>query len=146
MNAPSRPRPTWSVALWWEWYIIEPGRLAVNSYVYDSPGANGFWVTNGTPSWKKSSNSTPWKWTPVVSCRLLVKIDADLRALGDPDRGPRGLPVVAEGGHRRLELVDRLLDLVDGDPEHGPLAVGRRGERIEHVVEDQLRHLHERRA
>ena len=21
MNAPSSPRPTWSVALWWEWYI-----------------------------------------------------------------------------------------------------------------------------
>ena len=31
MNAPSRPRPTWSVALWCEWYIIEPGRFAVNS-------------------------------------------------------------------------------------------------------------------
>ena len=33
----------------------------------------GSWVTNGTPSWKKSSNSTPWKWTPVVSLRLFVK-------------------------------------------------------------------------
>ena len=74
MNAPRSPRPTWSVALWWEWYIIEPGRLAVNSYVNDSPGANGFWVTNETPSMKKSSNSTPWKWTLVVSLRLLVKI------------------------------------------------------------------------
>ena len=40
--------------------------------VIDSPGAKGFWVTNGTPSWKKSSNSTPWKWTPVVSLRLFV--------------------------------------------------------------------------
>ena len=30
-NAPSRPRPTWSVALWCEWYISEPGRPAVNS-------------------------------------------------------------------------------------------------------------------
>ena len=31
MKAPSRPRPTWSVALWWEWYIIEPAGLATNS-------------------------------------------------------------------------------------------------------------------
>ena len=34
----------------------------------------GFWVTNATPSWKKSSKSTPWKWTLVVSWRLFVKI------------------------------------------------------------------------
>src|SRR5664279_1114139 len=31
MNAPSRPRPTWSVALWWEWYISDPASDAVNS-------------------------------------------------------------------------------------------------------------------
>ena len=31
MNGPSRPRPTWSVALWWEWYIREPVLLATNS-------------------------------------------------------------------------------------------------------------------
>ena len=74
MKAPSRPRPTWSVALWCEWYISEPASRAVNSYVYVAPGGIGFWVTNGTPSWKKSSNWTPWKWTPVVSWRLLVKI------------------------------------------------------------------------
>src|SRR5450759_5672273 len=74
MKAARRPRPTWSVALWWEWYISEPCGVAVNSYVNFSPGAIGFWVTNGTPSWKKSSNATPWKWTPVVSLRLFVKI------------------------------------------------------------------------
>ena len=73
MKAPRRPRPTWSVALWCEWYISEPGRSAVNSYVYVSPGAKGFCVTKGTPSWKKSSSSTPWKWTLVVSFRLFLK-------------------------------------------------------------------------
>ena len=31
MNAPSSPRPTWSVALWCEWYISEPAFLATNS-------------------------------------------------------------------------------------------------------------------
>ena len=74
MNAPSSPWPTWSVALWCEWYMSEPAFVAVNSYVYVSPGTIGCWVTNGTPSWKKSSNRTPWKWTPVVSLRLFVKI------------------------------------------------------------------------
>ena len=31
MNAPSRPRPTWSVALWCEWYMCDPGVRATNS-------------------------------------------------------------------------------------------------------------------
>ena len=43
-----------------------------------SPGAIGFWVTNGTPSMKKLSKSTPWKWTPVVSFRLFVKMTRTL--------------------------------------------------------------------
>ena len=30
-KAPSRPRPTWSVALWCEWYMSEPGRSATKS-------------------------------------------------------------------------------------------------------------------
>ena len=78
MKPPSSPRPTWSVALWWEWYIIEPAGLAVNSYVKLPPGTIGFWVTNGTPSMKKSSKSIPWKWTPVVSFRLFVNLTRTL--------------------------------------------------------------------
>ncbi len=31
MKAPRRPRPTWSLALWCEWYIIEPCGFATNS-------------------------------------------------------------------------------------------------------------------
>ena len=124
MNAPSRPRPTWSVALWWEWYISEPGLLGRELVgLATRPGTIGIWVTNGTPSWKKSSNSTPWKWTPVVSLRLLVKIDADLVALGDPDRRSGPLAVVAEPGDRRHQLVDVLLDLVDRELEDLDVAV-----------------------
>ena len=74
MNAPSRPRPSWSVASYSEWYVWEPGGVAVNSYVIDSPGTIGSWVKNGTPSWVKSSNSMPWKWTPVDAGRLLVNV------------------------------------------------------------------------
>jgi len=54
--------------------MSEPELTAVNSYAYVWPGMIGSCVTNGTPSWKKSANSTPWKWIPVVSFRLVVKM------------------------------------------------------------------------
>ena len=117
MNAPSRPRPTWSVALWCEWYICEPAVRAVNSYVYVSPGVIGSWVTNGMPSWKKSSSSTPWKWTLGRLLEVVREDGLDLVALVDPDRRARPLLVVAEGRDRRLHLVDLLADLVDRQVE-----------------------------
>ena len=55
----------------------------------------------GRHPWKKSSNSTPWKWTPVVSSRLLVKTRAHLVALVHANRGTGPLAVEAERRDRR---------------------------------------------
>ena len=42
---------------------------------------------------KKSSNSTPWKWTPVVSLRLLVKMARTFAPSGTRIVGPGVWPL-----------------------------------------------------
>jgi len=105
----------------------------------------GSCVTKGTPSWKKSSNSTPWKWTPVVSFRLLVKMARTLSPWLTRIVGPRRLLVVAEGGDRIHLFVDLLRDLVDGQPEDLHITVNLGRQRVHCIAEDQLRDLGERR-
>ena len=79
--------PTWSVALWCEWYMCEPVVRAVNSYVNESPGWIGSWVISGTPSMLFGSR-WPWKWMPVDSCRLFLKIARILSPSTTSSRGP----------------------------------------------------------
>src|SRR4051794_16901369 len=100
MKAPSRPRPTWSVALWCEWYMCEPVVLAVNSYVNDAPGWIGCWVMCGTPSIAFGSR-WPWKWIPVGSERLFVKIARTRSPSSTSIRGPGHIalnPSASSGG------------------------------------------------
>ena len=44
MNAPSRPRPTWSVALWCEWYMSEPAFRGGELVGIRLAGTIGCWV------------------------------------------------------------------------------------------------------
>ena len=90
MNAPSSPRPTWSVALWCEWYISEPGvvgrelvrvrlaraRSASGSRTARRPGRSR--RTRRRGSGRRSS-----------PCRLFVKIARTLSPCVDADRRAR---------------------------------------------------------
>ena len=125
MNAPSSPRPTWSVALWWEWYMCEPAVRAMNSYVNESPGSIGSWVTCGTPSMLFGS-FWPWKWMPGRLVEVVREDRPDLVALDDIDPRARPRPVEAERLDRLLLGVDLVADLVDRELEDLDVAVERR--------------------
>ena len=58
--------------LFWILFNLRSWNLLPQLFLVTLLGTIGFCVTNGTPSSKKLSNSTPWKWTPVVSWRLFV--------------------------------------------------------------------------
>ena len=73
-----------------------------------------------------------------------MKVIADAVALGDAERRPGPLRVVAERGDRLLQLVDLVLDLVDREVEDPDLAIQRRRDRLRQVVEEELRDLDER--
>ena len=77
--------------------------------------------------------------------QVVLEGNPDRVALGDPDRRPRPLGVVAEGLDGRHHLVDPPLHLVDGQLEDLDVAVEGRRERGDEVVEQELRHLGERR-
>ena len=75
-------------------------------------------MKNGTPSCVKSSNSMPWKWTPVDAGRLLVNVIRTLSPSMTRIVGPGPGLVVAERLHGWQEGVDGPVDLVDREREH----------------------------
>ena len=108
--------------------MCDPGVRATNSYVKDSPGRIGSWVTCGTPSMLFGS-FWPWKWMPVVSPMLFVKVARTLSP--STTVGPRTGPgaVEAERLDRVLRGIDLVVHLLDGQLEDLDAVLDRRLER-----------------
>ena len=129
MNAPSSPRPTWSVALWCEWYMCEPAVLADELVGEQSPGWIGSWVMCGTPS-IAFGRRCPWKWIPVDSSRLFLKIARTLSPSTTSIRGPGHVPLNPSASSGALLRVDLVLDRVDRQLEDLGVAVELGRERL----------------